>query len=169
MGDTAKFQVRMPFGYATALVAVGARASSKPGWWLRGDDPTVELNHPATGAQRLRQRAGLARAPARGALVQLFTWGFWRPRDWWAPSGTARRIRPHRAGGFCPKPAFRLGRGRNPRRHRGPPDRREGQADQESYPVRGKAQVTVITPLPTASPPPAEWRRSRRVDQACWS
>ena len=90
-GETARLQVRMPFRFATALVAVEREGIIETHVvQLNGEDPTVELKvEHGWGAQRLCQRAGAARAAARGAVVQLLHLGLQgaaRMVD--APSGT---------------------------------------------------------------------------------
>jgi hypothetical protein len=124
-GETAKFQVRMPFRFATALVAVEREGIIETQVvQLNGQDPTIQpQDQGRLGSQCVCERAGTARATARGALVQLLHLGL---------QGAARvvdqllvrgpRVRgAHRAGG--PEQA-RLppGRGRNPRGHQGAPD-----------------------------------------------
>jgi hypothetical protein len=76
-GETAKFQVRMPFRFATALVAVEREGilstqvvqAQRPG----PDGPAQGAGR--LGPERVCQRAGPARAAARGAVVQLLHLG----------------------------------------------------------------------------------------------
>ena len=76
-GETAKFQVRMPFRFATALVAVEREGIIETQVvQLNGQDPTDQPEGAGRlGAERLCQRAGPARAAARGAVVQLLHLG----------------------------------------------------------------------------------------------
>ena len=90
-GETARLQVRMPFRFATALVAVEREGMIDTRVvQLHGQDPTVELKiEDGWGAQRVRERAGAARPPARGAVVQLLHLGLeGAARVVDAPSGT---------------------------------------------------------------------------------
>ena len=65
-GDIARFQVRMPFRFATALVAVEREGIiDTQVVQLNGQDPTVQIKvQDSWGTQCVCERAGLARAPA---------------------------------------------------------------------------------------------------------
>ena len=112
-GETARLQVRMPFREATALVAVEREGVIDTRVvTLRGDDPTIELKiDKAWGAQRLRQRAGAARAHPRGALVLVLHLGLEASRcDWWrAFRYEGREYQAPTAMVDLAKPAFKLG------------------------------------------------------------
>ena len=76
-GETANFQVRMPFRFATALVAVEREGIVHTEVVeLNGQDP----DHPPQDSRRLGpqcvcERPGAPRPPARGAVVQLLHLG----------------------------------------------------------------------------------------------
>ena len=120
--DRASCRCACPFRYATALVAVEREGVIETQVvQLSGDDPTVELQVKAElGPERLRQRARAARPAARGAVVLLLHLGL---------EGAARMVDGLLVRGqeyVAPtamvdlsKPAFRLGAGRDPRRHAG--------------------------------------------------
>ncbi|MDA1813433.1 hypothetical protein PDK10_27795, partial [Bacillus cereus] len=84
-GETARFQVRMPFRYATALVAVEREGIvSTQVMQLNGQNPTVELKvqpdwGPNVYVSVLALRGRLREVP----WYSFFTWGFKAPREWW--------------------------------------------------------------------------------------
>jgi hypothetical protein len=92
-GETARFQVRMPFRFATALVAVEREGIiDTQVVQLNGQDPTVSLKvQPGWGpnvyVSVLALRGRLREVP----WYSFFTWGFKAPREWWTPSGTRAR------------------------------------------------------------------------------
>ncbi|HNE59408.1 MAG TPA: MG2 domain-containing protein [Ottowia sp.] len=155
VGDTARFQVRMPFRRATALVAVEREGVMQTQVVeLRGDDPTLTLKvgpdwSPNVYVSVLALRGRLVEVP----WYSFFTWGYRRPRDWWQAFW-------HERGDYAPptalvdlsKPAFRLGMAEirvGTDAHRIAVD---VQADQTSYPVRGKARVRIQARLPGGQP-----------------
>ena len=132
-GETARFQVRMPFRFATALVAVEREGILETEVvQLNGQDPTVQVKVKGRlGPQRVCERAGPARAAARSAVVQLLHLGLQGPARVVAELLVRRaRVRgPHRAGG--PEQAGLPPRcGRNPCGHPGPPAGREREGRQ---------------------------------------
>ncbi len=94
-GDTARLQVtRCRSANATALLTVEREGIlHSEVLQLNSKDPTGGTENPARmGSERLCERAGLARPPARRALVQLLHLGLGRPRvNGGAPSGTMAR------------------------------------------------------------------------------
>jgi hypothetical protein len=136
-GETAKFQVRMPFRFATALVAVEREGIIETQVvQLNGQDPTISLKvQGQLGPERLRECAGLARPAARGAVVQLLQLGL---------QGAARmvdgllvrrpRIRGADRAGRPEQARVPPGHGRDPRRHQGPPARCESDGRQGQLP-----------------------------------
>ena len=85
MGETAKFQVRMPFRFATALVAVEREGIIETHvLQLNGQDPTVSLKvqsdwGPNVYVSVLALRGRLREVP----WYSFFTWGFKAPGEWW--------------------------------------------------------------------------------------
>ena len=82
-GETAKFQVRMPFRFATALVAVEREGILETEVvQLNGQDPTVQLKikdgwGPNVYVSVLALRGRLREVP----WYSFFTWGYKAPRE----------------------------------------------------------------------------------------
>lgn len=145
-GDTAVFQVRMPFRQATALVTVereGVLQSQVV--TLHGKDPTVRL--------KIREDWGpnvyISVLAVRGRLrdvpwYSLFTWGWRAPAEWWRAFWyEGRAYQAPSALVDLSRPAFRLGLAEI--QVDSAKNRLDVQvkAERDSYPVRGKARVTV--------------------------
>ena len=154
-GETAKFQVRMPFRYATALVAVEREGVIETQvLQLRGEDPTIALKikpewAPNVYVSVLSVRGRLREVP----WYSFFTWGYQAPREWWTSFwyGGREYVAPTAMVDLS-KPAFRLGVAEirvGSRAHRLDVSVK---ADQETYPVRGKAQVAIQVKLPNGRP-----------------
>lgn len=168
-GDIAKFQVRMPFRFATALVAVEREGIVETQVvQLNGQDPTVSLKikdgwGPNMYVSVLALRGRLREVP----WYSFFTWGFKAPREWWTAFWYEGReyVAPTALVDLS-KPAFRLGLA----------EIRVGtqahqldvsvKADKESYPVRGSAKVTVTAKLPGGQPAANAEVALAAVDQA---
>jgi uncharacterized protein YfaS (alpha-2-macroglobulin family) len=111
-GETARFQVRMPFREATALVAVereGVIATQVV--TLRGDDPTVELKIDAAWAPDVYVSVLALRGRIRETpWYSLFTWGWKEPLSWWHSfRGDSKDYQAPTAMVDLSKPAFKLG------------------------------------------------------------
>lgn len=168
-GDTAKLQVRMPFRHATALVAVEREGIVHTEVVeLRGDDPTVSLKvqeawGPNVYVSVLALRGRLREVP----WYSFFTWGYKAPREWW-------RAFWHDSKEYVAatplvdlsKPAFRLGMAELRVSSQANELAVQVQADQESYPVRGKAQVTIAVKQPDGQPAAHAEVALAAVDQA---
>ncbi len=168
-GETAKFQVRMPFRFATALVAIEREGIIETQVvQLNGQDPTIQLQvkdgwGPNVYVSVLALRGRLREVP----WYSFFTWGFKAPREWWTSFWYEGReyVAPTALVDLS-KPAFRLGLA----------EIRVGtqahqlavtvKADKESYPVRGQAQVTVQVKLPNGQPAANAEVAIAAVDQA---
>ncbi|WP_341912529.1 MG2 domain-containing protein [Polaromonas sp. YR568] len=168
-GETAKFQVRMPFRFATALVAIEREGIIETQVvQLNGQDPTIQLQvkdgwGPNVYVSVLALRGRLREVP----WYSFFTWGFKAPREWWTSFWYEGReyVAPTALVDLS-KPAFRLGLA----------EIRVGtqahqlavtvKADKESYPVRGQAQVTITAKLPNGQPAANTEVAIAAVDQA---
>lgn len=168
-GETARLQVRMPFRFATALVAVEREGILKTQVVnLRGDDPTVKLEveeswGPNVYVSVLALRGRLREVP----WYSFFTWGFKAPREWWTAFWYEGReyVAPTALVDLS-KPAYRLGMA----------ELRVGikahelavsvKADRESYPVRGQARVTIQVKRPDGRPAANAEVALAAVDQA---
>ena len=168
-GEMARFQVRMPFRHATALVAVEREGViDTQVVQLSGQDPTVSLKvqpdwGPNVYVSVLALRGRLREVP----WYSFFTWGFKAPREWWTSFWyEGKEYRAPTALVDLSKPAFRLGLAEirvGTDAHR--IDVKVA-ADKESYPVRGKAQVTITATLPGGKPAANAEVAVAAVDQA---
>ncbi|SAK76678.1 Alpha-2-macroglobulin-like protein [Caballeronia hypogeia] len=157
-GETARFQVRMPFRSATALVAVEREGIVETRVVeLNGRDPTVELKveeswGPNVYVSVLALRGRIREVP----WYSFFTWGWKAPVEWaqafWYEG---RQYQAPTPLVDLSKPAFRYGLA----------SIRVGTAshklavsvnpDAKSYTVRGRAHVKVKVALPDGKPAPA--------------
>ncbi|WP_448251862.1 alpha-2-macroglobulin family protein [Ottowia oryzae] len=168
-GETARFQVRMPFRQATALVAVEREGILHTEVVeLRGDDPTVSLKiDPAWGPNVYVSVLAL-----RGRLYDVpwysfFTWGYKSPRAWWQAFWTdSKDYEAPTALVDLSKPAFRLGMAEISVGTAAHQLAVEVKADHERYPVRGKARVTITVNRPDGQPAAGAEVALAAVDQA---
>ncbi|MBP9785350.1 MAG: alpha-2-macroglobulin, partial [Giesbergeria sp.] len=154
-GETVRLQVRMPFREATALVAVEREGILETQvMTLSGKDPSVALKvQPSWGPNVyisvLALRGRLSEVP----WYSFFTWGYKAPRDWWGAFWyDGKEYKLPTALVDLSKPAFRFGMAEikvGAAAHR--IDVKVA-ADQASYPVRGKAQVSITATLPDGKP-----------------
>jgi uncharacterized protein YfaS (alpha-2-macroglobulin family) len=168
-GETAIFQVRMPFRFATALLTVEREGIVESQVvQLNGQDPTVRLQvkegwGPNVYVSVLALRGRLREVP----WYSFFTWGYKAPREWWTSFWYEGReyVAPTALVDLS-KPAFRLGLA----------EIRVGtqahqldvsvKADQESYAVRSQARVTISAKLPNGQPAANAEVALAAVDQA---
>ncbi|MEN9398872.1 MAG: hypothetical protein RLZ81_3402, partial [Pseudomonadota bacterium] len=168
-GDTAKFQVRMPFRFATALVAVEREGILHTEVvQLNGQDPTISLKiqdgwGPNVYVSVLALRGRLREVP----WYSFFTWGYKAPREWWTSFWYEGReyVAPTALVDLS-KPAFRLGLAEIRVGTKSHQLDVSVKADKESYPVRGKAQVTISVKLPNGQPAANAEVALAAVDQA---
>lgn len=168
-GEIAKFQVRSPFRFSTALVSVEREGVLETHVMrLDGQDPTVSLKvrpewGPNTYVSVLALRGRLRDVP----WYSFFTWGFKAPREWWTAFWyDGREYVAPTALVDLSKPAYRFGVAEirvGTDAHR--IDVKVA-SDQPSYPVRGKAQVTVSARLPDGRPAAGAEVALAAVDQA---
>jgi len=168
-GDTAVFQVRMPFRHATALVAIEREGILETQVVeLNGTDPTVRLKvkpewGPNVYVSVLSVRGRLRDVP----WYSFFTWGWRQPVDWWRAFRSEGRdyVAPSPLVDLS-KPAFRLGLAEI---RVGNEAHRLDVAvtpDKATYEVRGKARVTVQVKLPDGKPAANGEVALAAVDQA---
>jgi len=168
-GDTAVFQVRMPFRRATALVAIEREGIlDTQVVELNGSDPTIKLKvkpewGPNVYVSVLSIRGRLREVP----WYSFFSWGWRQPLDWWRAfrSEGKEYVAPSPLVDLS-KPAFRLGLA----------EIRVGSEayrldvsvtpDKATYPVRGKARVVVQVKLPDGKPAANGEVALAAVDQA---
>ncbi|HSV46538.1 MAG TPA: MG2 domain-containing protein, partial [Ramlibacter sp.] len=168
-GETAKFQVRMPFRFATALVAVEREGIVETQVvQLNGQEPTVQLQvkdgwGPNVYVSVLALRGRLREVP----WYSFFSWGFKAPREWWTAFWHEGReyIAPTALVDLS-KPAFRLGLAEIRVGTKAHQLDVKVTADKESYPVRGTATVTISATLPNGQPAAGAEVALAAVDQA---
>ncbi len=168
-GETARLQVRMPFRFATALVAVEREGVLDTRVvQLNGQDPTIELKieegwAPNVYVSVLALRGRLREVP----WYSFFTWGFKAPREWWnAFRHEGREYVAPTAMVDLAKPAYRFGMAELKVGAAAHQIAVQVQADQDSYPVRGKAQVTISATLPGGKPAAGAEVALAAVDEA---
>ncbi len=154
-GETAVFQVRMPFRFATALVSIEREGIIETQVvQLNGQDPTVRLQvkdgwGPNVYVSVLALRGRLRDVP----WYSFFTWGFKAPREWWTSFWYEGReyVAPTALVDLS-KPAFRLGLAEIRVGTKAHQLDVSVKADKNSYPVRGQAKVTIQVKLPSGQP-----------------
>ncbi len=168
-GEIAKFQVRMPFRFATALLTVEREGILETQVvQLNGQDPTVQLKiqegwGPNVYVSVLALRGRLREVP----WYSFFTWGYKAPREWWTSFWyEGREYVAPTAMVDLSKPAFRLGVAEIRVGTKAHQLDVSVKADKESYPVRGKAQVQIQVKLPNGQPAANAEVALAAVDQA---
>lgn len=168
-GETARLQVRMPFRFATALVAVEREGILKTQLVnLRGDDPTVNVKieegwGPNVYVSVLALRGRLREVP----WYSFFTWGYSAPREWWTAFWYEGReyVAPTALVDLS-KPAYRLGMAELRVGTKAHELAVSVKADREAYPVRGQARVTIQVKRPDGQPAANAEVAFAAVDQA---
>ena len=154
-GEIAKFQVRMPFRFATALVAVEREGIVETQVvQLNGQDPTIQVKvkegwGPNVYVSVLALRGRLREVP----WYSFFTWGFKAPKEWWTSFWYEGReyVAPTALVDLS-KPAFRLGLAEIRVGTKAHQLDVNVKADKESYAVRSQARVTIQVKLPNGQP-----------------
>ena len=168
-GETAKFQVRMPFRFATALVAVEREGIIETEVvQLNGQDPTVQVKikdgwGPNVYVSVLALRGRLREVP----WYSFFTWGYKAPSEWWTSFWYEGReyVAPTALVDLS-KPAFRLGVAEIRVGTKAHQLDVSVKTDKESYAVRSLAKVTIQVKLPNGQPAANAEVALAAVDQA---
>jgi uncharacterized protein YfaS (alpha-2-macroglobulin family) len=168
-GETARFQVRMPFRFATALLAVEREGVLQAQVvQLNGQDPTVQIKimegwGPNVYVSVLALRGRLREVP----WYSFFTWGYKSPREWWTSFWYEGReyVAPTALVDLS-KPAFRLGAAEIRVGTQAHQLAVSVKADKDSYTVRGRAVVTINVKLPNGQPAAHAEVALAAVDQA---
>ncbi|MGN6230347.1 MAG: alpha-2-macroglobulin family protein [Trinickia sp.] len=157
-GETARFQVRMPFRFATALVAVEREGIIETHVVkLDGKDPTVSLKvQPGWGPNVYVSVLALRGRIHEVPWYSFFTWGWKAPLEWvhafWYEG---RRYEAPTPLVDLSKPAYRYGLAEI---KVGTADHTLGVTvvpDAKRYTVRGKAHVKLRVQMPDGKPAPA--------------
>ena len=168
-GEMATFQVRSPFRFSTALVAVEREGVLEAQVLeLSGQNPTFSLKvkpewGPNVYVSVLALRGRLREVP----WYSFFTWGFKSPREWWTTFWYEGKeyVAPTALVDLS-KPAFRIGVapiGVGAKSHQ--IDVRVV-SDKPSYPARGQARITITGRLPDGQPAAGAEVALAAVDQA---
>ncbi len=168
-GETAQFQVRMPFRFATALVAVEREGIIESEVVkLNGQDPTIQVKikdgwGPNVYVSVLALRGRLREVP----WYSFFTWGYKAPREWWTSFWYEGReyVAPTALVDLS-KPAFRLGVAEIRVGTKAHQLDVSVKTDKESYAVRSSAKVTITVKLPNGQPAANAEVALAAVDQA---
>lgn len=168
-GENARFQVRMPFRHATALVTVEREGIvDSHVVELTGDDPHFTLKvdeswSPNVHVSVLALRGRLRDVP----WYSLFSWGYRNPGLWWqAWRQDNRGHQPPTALVDLSKPAYRMGLAGIRVNHRAHRLDVKVHADRGSYPVRDTARLTVEVRRPDGQPAAHAEVAIAAVDQA---
>src|SRR5450830_922632 len=150
-GETAKFQVRMPFRYATALLAVEREGVIETQVvQLSGQDPTISV--PIKGS--FAPNVYVSVLAVRGRLREVpwysfFSWGWQEPLNWW------HEFKQYQAPGTMidlAKPAYKFGIAEIAVGSGAHQLNVAVTADKASYPIRSIAKVNVLVTLPDGKP-----------------
>jgi len=154
-GETAEFQVRMPFREATALVAVEREGVlSTQVVELKGNNPRVRIPiqpqwGPNVYVSVLALRGRLHEVP----WYSFFTWGWKQPAAWFHAYGGAHgEYRAPTGLVDLSKPAFRFGLAEIRVADKQDQLVVKVSSDKTRYQVRGKAEVTIQVSLPDGTP-----------------
>ena len=147
-GDTAKFQVRMPFREATALVTVereGVMSSFVT--QLSGKNPQVEVKLPASYAPNVYVSVMAVRGRVNGSKL----WISDLAKRWNLPFGQGDAANPTATVDLA-KPSYRIGYAKVRVGWEGHKLGVKVKADREKYAVRDKAQVSIAVRDPDGKP-----------------
>ncbi|MFZ6644074.1 MG2 domain-containing protein [Undibacterium sp. TJN25] len=164
-GETAKFQVRMPFRYATALVAVEREGIiDTMVVQLNGQDPTISLPIKASYGPNVFVSVLAVRGRMREVpWYSFFTWGWKEPLNWWHEF---REYQEPSALVDLSKPAYKYGIAEIAVGIEGNQLGVTVSSDKASYPIRSTAKVTVQVMLPGGKPAAGAEVALAAVDEA---
>ncbi|MEO8938695.1 MAG: MG2 domain-containing protein [Burkholderiaceae bacterium] len=157
-GEIAKFQIRMPFRAATALVAIerdGIVATQVVE--IRGDDPTVSIKVEGDWAPNVFVSVLAVRGRIRDVpWYSFFSWGWKSPTDWWhAWRDEGKLYEPPTAMVDLGKPAFKYGIAAIQVDKSAHQLKVAVTTDRPDYPVRATAKATVHVTQSDGKPAPA--------------
>jgi uncharacterized protein YfaS (alpha-2-macroglobulin family) len=164
-GENAKFQVRMPFRYATALIAVEREGVVETQVvQLNGQDPTFSLPVKASYGPNVFVSVLAVRGRMREVpWYSFFIWGWKEPLNWWsefkeyqAPSATVDLAKPAYKFGIA---EITVGTAANQLAV-------TVKADQPTYAIRTTAKVTIQANLPNGKPAAGAEIALAAVDEA---
>ncbi|WP_240162370.1 alpha-2-macroglobulin [Glaciimonas sp. PAMC28666] len=164
-GETAKFQVRMPFRYATALVAIEREGIIETQvMQLSGQDPTFSLPVKASYGPNVFVSVLAVRGRMRDIpWYSFFTWGWKEPLNWWS------EFKEYQAPGTTvdlAKPAYKFGIAEIMVGTAANQLAVTVKADHPSYAIRTTAKVTIQANLPNGKPAAGAEVAVAAVDEA---
>src|SRR5450830_386639 len=164
-GETAKFQVRMPFRYATALVAVEREGVIETQVvQLNGQDPTISLPIKGGFAPNVYVSVLAVRGKKREVpWYSFFSWGWKEPINWW------HEFKEYQAPGTMvdlAKPAYKFGVAEIAVGSAAHLLKVAVTADKPTYPIRSTAKVSVQVTLPDGKPAAGAEIALAAVDEA---
>lgn len=168
-GETAQFQVRMPYRRATALVAVEREGVLKTQVVeLEGSDPTISIPVEAEWGPNVYVSVLALRGRVREIPWQsFFSWGWRNPVAWYdAFRGKGDAYSPPTALIDLAKPSFRFGLTEIHVSDDMDKLNVTVSADQDTYQVRGKARVTIQVTTSDGQPAAHGTVAFAAVDQA---
>lgn len=157
-GDTARFQVRMPFRKATALLAIEREGVIETRVIeLSGKDPSFELKIGPDWAPNVYVSVLAVRGRVREVpWYSFFTWGWKTPRDWWdAFRNEGGEYQAPTAMVDLSRPAFKYGLAEITVGSAGHQLAVTVTPDKPVYSIRKTATVRVQVKLPNGQPVPA--------------
>ena len=154
-GEVAKFQVRMPFRAATALIAIerdGIIATQVVE--IRGDDPSIAVKVEPDWAPNVYVSVLAVRGRIRDVpWYSLFTWGWKSPLAWWrAYRDEGKLYEPPTALVDLSKPAFKYGIASIQVDNAAHRLKVAVTTDKPDYAVRATAKTTVRVTTPDGKP-----------------
>ncbi|MBC3862268.1 alpha-2-macroglobulin [Undibacterium jejuense] len=164
-GETASFQIRMPFRSATALVSIEREGViDTMVMELNGRDPTVRVPiksfyGPNVFVSVLAVRGRMREVP----WYSFFTWGWREPINWWTEF---REYQAPTATVDLAKPAYKLGIAEISVGTAGNQLAVKVSADKTNYPIRGTAKVDIQVNLPDGKPAAGAEIAVAAVDEA---
>ncbi|EJM99807.1 Ig-like domain-containing alpha-2-macroglobulin family protein [Herbaspirillum sp. YR522] len=164
-GETARFQVRMPFRHATALVAVEREGViDTQVVQLSGQDPNISVPVKAAYGPNVYVSVLAVRGRMRDVpWYSFFLWGWKEPVNWW------HEFREYQAPGTMvdlSKPAWKYGIAEIGVGEAAHKLQVAVSTDKSSYPVRGVAKVQVQVKLPDGKPAAGAEFALAAVDEA---
>ncbi|CAN5847311.1 MG2 domain-containing protein [soil metagenome] len=164
-GETASFQVRMPFRYATALVAIEREGViDTMVLQLNGKDPSINVPIKAEYGPNVFISVLAVRGRMRDVpWYSFFSWGWKEPLNWWS------EFREYQAPGATidlAKPAYKYGIAEITVGSAAHKLAVTVTTDKNSYPIRASAKATVQVMLPNGKPAAGAEIALAAVDEA---
>ncbi|MFZ6813301.1 alpha-2-macroglobulin family protein [Undibacterium sp. Rencai35W] len=164
-GETAKFQVRMPFRYATALVAIEREGViDTMVVQLNGRDPSISVPIKASYGPNVFVSVLAVRGRMREVpWYSFFTWGWKEPLNWWSEF---REYQAPSALVDLAKPAYKYGIAEIAVGTSGNQLKVNVSSDKTTYPIRSTSKITIQVTRPDGKPAAGAEIAVAAVDEA---